>query len=450
MLVTNLMRSQIVDAILSIWAPGEECLTYSQIKQRSVSKGLINKTNDRSLSRWLGNLVEDGMLRKTQNGYFLETKPKVYQVFDYLSQLRQKYPKYIYEGEVGGWISHVCALTYLNFDETLMQKFDERLAFEIISTRIGHLFGALYTLKNDVLKRRCGLSQLRLNDEVVREALFGLLNKSIGENHETEELVGKYLRYLGKIEQKMFDQIWAQNKSKGDFDYADYLGQDFFVENIEEDPQGYKKFLKKESLNIEKYSIDELINKYIKIQQSIELKHKPENPKEEYGYALTEEEAELENNYRTAILTKVAEGIKALETNTEDFAIILTRHPATMNQYFTPEHILYEAMKWAASPPEEDLLKEMWQEIHEEEKTFEAMVAERLAQYNSLTKEKVEALRSKPWVKNELSKLGNFDEILRLYAEKRNKYLREREKQVKSFFERFDKGLENLEDTKTK
>ncbi len=434
------MRAQIVDSILSTWALGDECLTYSQIKQRSVAKGLITETNDRSLSRWLGNLVKNGTLRKTQEGYFLETKPKAYQVFDYLSELRHKYPNYIYEGEVGGWISHVCALTYLNFDETLIQKFDEKLVFDIISTRIGELFGSLYLLKNDILKRRCGLAQLRLNDEVVREALFGLLNKSIGEHHETGDLVKKYLHYLGETEKKMFDLVWEQNKPKGHFDYIDYLGQDFFFENVEEDPQSYKKFLKAESRKIDKYSIEELIDKYTRIQQSIEQKHKPDNPKEEHGYGLTEEESELENTYRTAIQVKVAEGIKALETNTEDFAVILTRHPATMNQYFTPEHILYESMKWAASPPEEDFLKKLWQEIRDEEKTFEAMVAARLSQYNSLTRENIEALKSKFWVKNELCKLGSFDEILRLYAEKRSKRLKDNEKDLK----RLLKGWETI------
>jgi hypothetical protein len=53
------------------------------------------------------------------------------------------------------------------------------------------------------------------------------------------------------------------------------------------------------------------------------------------------------------------------------------------------------------------------------------MVAERLSHYNNLNKEIIERLRSKPWVRNELSKLGSFDEILRLYVEKRKRYLRE-------------------------
>lgn len=443
------MRQRTIDAILTVWKPNEAFLTYTQIKHRVVEKGLIKENNDRSLSRWLGKLVINGMLKKTEGGYFLETKPKAYKVFDYLNELRQKYPDYIYEGEVGGWISHVCALTYLNFDETIIREKDEKIAFDIISTRIGYLFEALYLLKNNVLKRRSGLSKLRLNDWVVREAFFGLLTRSIGEHHATDEITQKYSKTLGKIESELFDYVWAENKLKGDIDYLEFLGQDSFFDYVEEDPQGYKKDLKAESLKIDKYTIEELIDKYIKIQKKIERKYesdKLENTEEIHGYSLTEEESSLENTYRTAILVKVAETMKALKTSTEDFAVVITRHPATMNQYYTPEHILYETMEWAREPPEEEILKKLWYEWRKEEKTFESMVAERLSQYNSLNKEVLESLRSKPWVRNELSKLGSFDEILRLYVMKRERYLRESEKQVKSFFDKLGKLPEKIED----
>ena len=122
-----------IDAIISAWREEGEILQYSQVKQHLVDKGIINKTNDRSLSRWLKKLIQEGTLKKTSEGYSLAMKPKEYQVFDYINELREKYGNYIYEGEVGGFISHVCALTYLNFDETLLQKFDEKLAFNSIS-----------------------------------------------------------------------------------------------------------------------------------------------------------------------------------------------------------------------------------------------------------------------------------------------------------------------------
>ncbi len=397
-------------------------------------------------SRWLGQLVKDGMLKKTEKGYLLETKPKAYQVFDYLNELRQKYPKYIYEGEVGALFSHTCALTYLNFDETLIQKVDEKMAFDVISTRIGELFGALYLLRNDILNRRCGLTKLRLNDEVVREAFFGLLNRSIGEHCETENLVEEYLNKFGEFEKKVFNPIWEENKQRGDADHFYRLANDIFCDKIEEDPDSYKKFLKNEFIDIDKYSAEELMEKYVAINKLIEEKHKPKKSHQMYSYTLSKEESSLEHNYRTAILTKVAECIKALETNTEDFGVIITRHPATMNEYFTPEHILYESMKWAAKPPEEDFLKKAWQDTRNEERTFEAMVADRLSMYNNLNREIVEGLKSKPWVKNELSKLGNFDEIVRLYCQKRKKHLEENKRSIKNSMEMIEGELEKFKE----
>lgn len=435
MLLNIIMQPSKVDAIIAAWKSETDVLRYSQIKRHLVDRKIIGEKNDRSLSRWLKKLVKEDYLEKTEDGYILKMKPKAYLVFDYLNELRQKYEHYIYEGEIGGWISHLCASTYLNFDETLIGRFDEKLAFDIISVRLGELFGALYLLKNDILKRRCGLAQLRLNDSVVRETLFGLLNRSIGGHRATEELAKAYSSHLGSIEKRSFDKLWKKNRPKYDLDRVDFLGNDFFFDKIEEDPDGYKQSLKKESsLDIEKYTVEELIEKYVEINDWIQRNHKIELEKE-HGYVLTPEESELESNYRTAILVKVAECTQALGTSTEDFAVILTRHPRTMGQYFTPEHILYEAMEWAREPPKDQLLKKIWQEILEEEKTFEGMVAERLSSFNSINPKIIGSLRSRPWVKKELSKFGSFSEILGLYAIKFKKRLSDDEKARKEFLE---------------
>lgn len=434
-LLDIIMQPSTVDAIIAAWKSETDVVRYSQIKRHLVNRKIIGEKNDRSLSRWLKKLVKEDYLEKTEDGYTLKMKPKAYQVFDYLNELRQKHEHYIYEGEVGGWLSHLCASTYLNFDETLMSEFDEKLAFDIISVRLGELFGALYLLKNDILKRRCGLTQLRLNDSVVRETLFGLLIRSIGGHRATEELAKAYSSHLGSIEKRSFDKLWKKNRPKYNPDRVDFLGEDFFFDKIEEDPDDYKQSLKKESsLDIDKYTVEGLIEKYVEINKWIQRNHKTELEKE-HGYMLTPEESELESNYRTAILVKVAECTRALGTSTEDFAVILTRHPRTMSRYFTPEHILYEAMEWAREPPKEQVLKELWHEIRDEEKTFEGMVAARLCSFRHINPKTIESLRSRPWVKKELSKFGSFSEILRLYATKFKKRLSNDEKARREFLE---------------
>ncbi len=376
------------------------------------------------MSRWLKQLDDEGILKKVEDGYKLVLKPKAYQTFDYLNELRQKYGQYTYEGEVGKTFSHVCASTYLNFDELLIHETDEKIAFDIISVRLGELFGALYQLKNDILKRRCGLKQLKLDDAVMRETIFGLLNQSVGSRHATEELAKEYYTKLRQIEKKQFDILWDKNKPQHGFDRLDTLNNAFVFDNIEESYEEEKQSLKNDYLlDIEKYTIEDLIEKYREINDWIQRNHK-EQLEKEHHYSLTPQEQEAERNYRTAILVKVTECIKALDTSTEDFAVILTRHPNTMNQYFTEEHILYEAMEWAREPPKEQMFKKFWQEVRDEEKTFEGMVAEKIVYYNNLNPKVIESLKSKPWVKKELSKYGSFDEILRLYKLKLKKRLK--------------------------
>jgi len=427
------MQASKIDAIISAWRNEGDILPYSRIKWHLVNKGIIRETNDRSLSRWLKNLVEDGILEKTKKGYILKMKPKAYQVFDYLNELRQKFEDKIYEGEVGGFFSHICAMTYLNFDETLLQEIDERIAFDIISVRLAELFSALYLLKNTVLKRRVGLNQIDLADETVRETFFGLLIESISRHNATENIVKRFSNSLREPEKKRFREVWKKNRPKTGKESLNEHIWDFFLDSIQGNVKRSRKQLKKTAgINIDRYDIEQLIEKYIEIQKWIEKNHEKELL-ERHGYSYTKEESELEATYRRAILIKVIEGIQALNTNFEDFAVILTRHPATMNQYYTAEHILYNAMEWAKKPPEDEFSKEIWIEDKEKEKTFEGMVAERLINTGRLSVEEYSKLRSKPWVIRELKKFGDFDLILKIYSKKLKNYFKGLKKDTLKF-----------------
>lgn len=430
------MQTSKIDAILSAWKDEGDTLRYKQIKQYVVYKGVINETNNRSLSRWLKNLAKDGLLEKTEKGYTLKKRPKVYQAFDYLNELRQKYGDHIYEGEIGGIISHICALTYLSFDETLVQTKEEKIAFDGLSVRIGELFWALFELRNILLKRRCGLPQLKLPDDVVRETFFQMLVRSIGEHHATEELVKKHSRYLTQANKQIFKYVWETNHQSPEFDYDNIIEHELFFDNIEKDTAGYKKDLKKTaSIDLDKYTVEELVEKLTKINEWIKKNHE-KDMEQHHSFEYTTEESELESNYRTAILTKVAEGINALRMSTEDFAVIITRHPATLNEYYTPEHILHEAIEWAQKPPEDKWEKEIWNEIHEEEKTFEGIVAERLVIFGRFPVETYFKMRGYPWLKRELSRFGDFNVILKLYAKKRKKQLQEDKRKSRWFLDK--------------
>jgi hypothetical protein len=420
------MQTSKIDAILSAWKDEGESLHYREIKQFVVYKGIIKETNDRSLSRWLKNLVKDGLLQKSEKGYTLKKRPKVYQVFDYLDELRQKYGDHIYEGEIGGIISRVCALTYLSFNENFVQTKEERIVLDALSVRIGELFWALYELRNILLKRRCGLPRLRLPDDVVRETFFHMLVKSIGKHCATEELVKKYSGHLTSADKQVFNCIWEINHQRPEFGYDNIIEHDMFFDKIEANPQFYKKELKKEEkLDLDKYTAEELAEKYVQIEERIRKNHE-KDMETKHSFSYSQQEAELESKYRTATLTKLAERIRAINGTTEDFAIVVTRHPATLNEFYTPEHVLHEAIEWARKPPEDDKVGErIWQENYEDEETFEGMVAERLIAFGRFPARTYSKMMGHSWLKKELSGLGDFKKILRLYTKKRRRQLQE-------------------------
>jgi hypothetical protein len=428
------MQSPSIYRILLAWENEGEILRYKQIKQFAVEKGILTETNDRSLSRWLKKLVQEDLLEKTENGYALKVKPKVYQVFDYINELRQNSSDQIYDGEIGGWISHLCALTYLSFDETLIKTKEERIAFDTISIRIGELFWALYELRNILLKRHCGLPRLRLPDPVIRETFLGMLVQSIGEHCETEKLVSNYSRCMIPERKEMFDYLWDTNRKKIGVNDEILLEPDLFLNEIEKDPELYRKELKKEAfIDLDKYSAEELLEKLKRIKNWIRKNHEKEL-KEQHGFSYTAEESELESNYRNAVLAKVAEGIKARHSTTEDFAIIVTRHPATLDEYYTPEHILREAIDWVKHPPDDDWGKRIWKETYDDEKTFEGMVAEHLVAFGWRHPVRTYAkMRLTPWIKKGLAGVGDFQTILKLYSQKRKQKLKEDRKRTSQF-----------------
>ncbi|MCW4004772.1 MAG: hypothetical protein NWE95_12760 [Candidatus Bathyarchaeota archaeon] len=416
------MQTTKVDAIVSAWQKEGEVLAYSQIKKYLVSKEIITKTNDRSLSRWLRKLVGEGILEKTSEGYALVTKPNEYHVFDYLNDLRQKFNKNIYEGEVGEFFSHISALTYLNFDETLVRNSDEKISMNILTVRLAELFSALFYLRNTIIKRRCGLEHLSLPVDVLQETIVGLALRDM-HRKDVKDIIKEYTRSLDAESKKTINQLWLANKRQSN-NIDNELGDDIFFDILTENVEENKKYLKTVAhLDIDKYDIGQLKDKYVKIERNIQEKHKKEL-EENNGFSYSKEESELEHTYRMAILTQVVMAVQALETNLEDFAVILTRHPATMNQYYTPEHIFYEAMTWAIKEPEDKLGKEIWREMREEEKSYESMVAEKLMHSARLPPQDYDKLRILPWVKMQLPKYGSFDIILKRYTEKWKKYYR--------------------------
>jgi len=253
-----------------------------------------------------------------------------------------------------------------------------------------------------------------------------MLVDSIGRHRATENLVSDCSNLIVPERKKDFDYLWDINSRKSKANDETFLEPGLFLSNIEKNPEFHKKELKKRaSIDLDRYSAEELLDKLARTRDWIRKNHEKEI-KEQHGFAYTREESELESGYHKAVLVKVAEAIKARHSTTEDFAIIATRHPATLDDYYTPEHILREAIEWAKRPPEDDWGKRIWKEIWNDEKTFEGMVAERLVLFGrNHPVDTYAKMRIAPWIERELEGVGNLGTILKLYSQKRKLKLKE-------------------------
>jgi hypothetical protein len=295
---------------------------------------------------------------------------------------------------------------------------------------MGEIYAAIESLRNVIIQRYAGLDAPM--DEIVdREVFFAILKKNIEEEGTTEELVTKYRPQLEKIHEiphdwshdspykKVVTNYFKAKDNKLMFIqqlYTDiwYLKQIFY--NIE----GYKKDLKIDGFNVDKHELNSpqgLLSRYKALVERMEEgKYKAE-------------EVDTESQLHVAVLIKVAEKIKEMNIDLDDFAIILARHPFTIDRYNSAEYTLYDAVKWVSEgPPKDALLNSVWLRERQECKTNEAMIASRLLTNTHFGIEEYRSLRSKPWVVKELSKIANFDDVLRIYKRRLNQKFRRKKR----------------------
>lgn len=423
------------DAIVAAWPSSDDELQFNDIVKHLHRKGIISsELQHATVSRWLKKLIEnEKILEKTKTGYKLKLKPGEFQLFDYLNDLRKKYEGHYYSGEVGGWFWKNAAIAILGFSDEDPRNYDEAIALQMLLVRLGELFGALESLRNLIVERRAGLP-MPMTDVVDREVFFALLQKSVSDEGTTDELVNKYrnrLRY-SNIAEKYFPKEKPRSPlEEGPFDAHD-------IRQVLHDIRPYREWLRSEGLNIDKHDLEGptgLIRKFEEVSTRVW------SGKADY----TSDDLDLESRLQTAILVKAAEAIKAMNSqfDFDDLAVVLTRHPSTMAPYYTAEHVLYDAMKWAIEEPTEDWFRGLWLQLKERLKTREAMIADYLVSNARFSVEEYRKLRAKPWLRD-LAKHADLDKILMIYEKKHRERTREQERFMKAV-ECDTKGMKSID-----
>lgn len=419
------------DTLFSAWSLEKPVLSFTEIVNHLHEKGIVKKKHHKTVSNWLKKLIKEKIVKKVQDGYKLMLKPEEYQLFNYLSNLRNKYEGYVYHGEVGGILWKMCMLNILGFPtEIQAQIFKDQeadIALNMLLIRLGEIFGALEALRNIIVERMAGLP-VSMVDIIDREVFFAFLTKSINEEGTTDQLMSRYKKNLKEhynIGYKSFFSTPYSHAAKTYFAHVDgnssqHLsdGLKAYVENTEmlrqilRNVEDYKERLEKEGFHVDKHNLkgpQGLIERYFRASEKLETeKH-------------SHKDVEVWHQLRDAILVKAAENLNNMGGfDLDDFAIIITRHPSTMDRYYTAEHTLYDAMKWAFEEPKSEypFLKRGWLREKKKLKTLEAVIANHLFGVAHHSVEEYRALRRKPWVIKELCVRADFDEILRIYEKK--------------------------------
>jgi hypothetical protein len=172
----------VIDAIVSLWVDPEDELSFSQIHEGLLKKGIVQKKHyryktDRILKR-LSSSQKNLILKVGRGRYRLLVNPDEFKLFDYLKRIRQ-----LAKFNVGGTFWRQSELYLYGMPETVLEYVDTKYALEIIDIRISQLFVALNSLAKEVKnreKKRKKTSPPRLPPQVIRELLLELMPYYLG------------------------------------------------------------------------------------------------------------------------------------------------------------------------------------------------------------------------------------------------------------------------------
>lgn len=172
----------VIDAIVSLWIDTDDELSFSQIHEGLLRKGIVQKKEYRYKTDRILKRLSSGQKRlisKVGRGrYRLLVSPDEFKLFDYLKRIRQ-----LAKFAVGGTLSRQSELYLYGMPETVNEYVDAKYALEIINIRISQLFAALSSLAKEVKcrkKRHKEELAPRLPALVVHEMLLELMPYYLG------------------------------------------------------------------------------------------------------------------------------------------------------------------------------------------------------------------------------------------------------------------------------
>lgn len=398
--------------VLALWANGSESwLIHKEIVDQLVKQGMRKRTAVRAIKR----VLDEGKLERHIEGSSSKYRPvfrlKDFDFLEYLSNLHAATSKFgmVHDWDVGGWLSHAAAGVIVGFPPVEMEKLqpDESLALNTILVRIAELYSALMDLRDVLLVRRAG-AEVNFSDDLLRQVLLEchvrVLDKTMGRTDSIIEKLGASFGDWSVPARQMFDRNSPERVATALDSFPISLNLVHSFSRL----LHAKKHLRKQGFNIDRHSIAEISAKLRHAQLKMDqfsdkfIESAIKKKRRDIVEIPVPERMNTDLSLLSAAYSvKLAEifsksGLRELQ----DMALVVTRHPNTMETQMTTERMLSEFI---------EMMKEFRQEKMSglsEEQLAKFLGREFGESHYRLDPDEVDDLKDKPWLNKELGVHG--------------------------------------------
>jgi len=396
--------------ILGLWSNEPTAfLTHREITTKLEATGVPKRRILRGIKRLLHEKKLENQQKGTTSHYRPIYKLKEFDTLQYLFELNSSVSGkgMVYDWGVGGGISHTASGTIIGFPPVERDKLrpDEKLALDTIMVRVSELYSALMELRDVLIIRKVGCD-VGFSDNLMRQVILECHSRLIDRTMGPTDILRAHLSSsLGEWSEAVASMCAENKVGSNDPAQPENTPLSFTLLQPFDRLLEVKKHLLKEGFDIDHYTLADLADRLRRMQEKTDLEMnrtlerlKKEHPKEMMISAKIPEKLSSDLQLlRRAYAVRLAEEFSKVGLGElQDMALVITRHPNTMENQMTTERMVSEFIgmirefeqEKIAGLSEEGLAKFLGHELGDV--------------YYRFPPDEVNALKDKPWLTQEL------------------------------------------------
>ncbi len=396
--------------ILGLWSNEPTAfLTHREITTKLEATGVPKRRILRGIKRLLHEKKLENQQKGTTSHYRPIYKLKEFDTLQYLFELNSSVSGkgMVYDWGVGGGISHTASGTIIGFPPVERDKLrpDEGLALDTIMVRVSELYSALMELRDVLIIRKAGCD-VGFSDNLMRQVILECHSRLIDRTMGPTDILRVHLSSsLGEWSEAVASMCAENKVGSNDPAQPEDTPLSFTLLQPFDRLLEVKKHLLKEGFDIDHYTLADLADRLRRMQEKTDLEMnrtlerlKKEHPKEMMISAKIPEKLSSDLQLlRRAYAVRLAEEFSKVGLGElQDMALVITRHPNTMENQMTTERMVSEFIgmirefeqEKIAGLSEEGLAKFLGHELGDV--------------YYRFPPDEVNALKDKPWLTQEL------------------------------------------------